>query len=209
MKSKDLIKYVAAAIAAFFGYRWAVENGYIADSLGLLGGQTVAGLLPQAQPQAQLQPPQAQPQPPVGAPKPPPQPNGATAPSNGGTSSGPGANVPPGGTGGNGGDIGESVATAVRAARAAMGGGATLAMNFWNWNFYLPANVAKLDPFAIPDATWQSATGVPKPATTEAMQALKMTSEQWYHLSKGAWGLGAINHWGQRTSQRPGAGWVN
>lgn len=224
MKSQDLIKWVVGIIAAYLGYKWAVEQGHITDSLNLLGGATpvITNGDPAGAPAVEngngggahqsngggggQQTPQP---PPTGGG------NGAGATNGGGgggnTSGGAGSNVPPGGSGG-GGDLNESVANAVRAARAAMGKGADLQMNYWNWNFYLPANVAKLDPFAIPSAAWKSATGADKPQTVAQMQGMMLTSEQWYHLSKGMWGLGgmgAINHWGQRASIRTGTGWVN
>jgi hypothetical protein len=119
----------------------------------------------------------------------------------GGSSAGntPGSNTAPGGSGGAGGDVKQQVWEAAKNEANQSGG----LLHFWQWNYHLPGNLAKVDPFTVPANLWPA--GV-KPTDAAQVQATPLTLDQWWSMVKGPMGLGnyepgGINHWSQQASQ--------
>ena len=176
----QIMKYAAIGAAIWFGYRWAVSMGYIQDYIGIAGDVVpVPALPPGQQQQLDIQP----------------------SPNTGGSSAGntPGSNTAPGGSGGAGGDVKGQVWESAKHEANQSGG----LLHFWQWNFYSPGNLAKVDPFSVPASLWP---GGNKPTDAAQVQATPLTIDQWWAMVKGPMGLGhyeqgGINHWSQQSSQ--------
>lgn len=188
MDTNDIIRYAVIAAGAYFGYRWAVSQGMIGDVLGIAGdvapypgtalppGQQAPGQFPGQQLDDQPQQP--------------------SDTSGGGT---PGDNTAPGGTGGAVGDVKAQVWEAAKSEANQSGG----MLHFWQWNYYLPADLPKVDPFQIPASQWPNGE---KPLDAAQVQATPLTIDQWWAMVKGPMGLGGlyrpggVNHWSQPSS---------
>lgn len=179
MDTSEILRYAAIGAAVWFGYRWAVSMGYIDDVIGIAGD-----VVPQLPAGNGQEPANAQP-----------------APSTGGST--PGQNTQPGGSGGAGGDVKQQVWEAAKGEAESSGG----LLHFWQWNYYLPGHLAKVDPFSVPASQWPSGE---KPVDAAQVQATPLTLDQWWAMVKGPMGLGQVgqltpdgqnvNHWGQQAS---------
>ena len=229
MKPKDIAKWVALAAAVYFGYKWAVENGHIQDYLGLFGnggalvtgnGQSSGAITDGSNSTVTSEDIAA-----AAQEEPPKQPsetindynarvlqraqtNARTSesthtPSRSRSSNrGAGSNTAPGGSGGGGGNVQAQVVASANAA------GQPGPKNFWEWNFFLPANLTKPDPFATNANDWP---GGSRPTNPDEVRAVKLTADQWWNIAKTPLGLGYVNHWQNSASRRTGSGgdWLN
>jgi hypothetical protein len=189
MDTGEILRYAAIGAAIWFAYRWAVSMGYIEDYIGIAGDVVP---VPQVPASAQG----------GGTPATTPQPSTQTQPAQntGGSSAGntPGSNTAPGGTGGSGGDVKAQVWEAAKNEANNSGG----LLHFWQWNYYLPANLPKVDPFAVPASMWPGGT---KPTDAAQVQATPLTVDQWWAMVSGPMGLSGyeaahVNHWSQQAS---------
>jgi hypothetical protein len=177
-----VVKYAAIGAAIYFGYRWAVGEGMIPDYVGL--ASDVAPIS-----------------------------NGGQVPITNTTGQTPGqqndagqqvgSNTVGGGQSG-GGNVKDQVWQAAKGEATANGG----ELHFWQWNFYLPANLPAVDPFAVPESLWQATKLGRKPLGVDDVQNTPLTIDQWWAMVKGPMGLGrvngngmaGVNWWGQQAS---------
>jgi hypothetical protein len=194
MKTNDIIKYVLMAAAAWFLYRWLEDNGYLGGAAAIPGG---GGSQQQLPPQNTQQPGQTQP----------PQNQQQQPPSN----QGPGSNVPPGGGGVSSGSLKDQLWNAAKNEANPNAG----LLHFWQWNHYLPSNVARPDPFAM--TGWAQTPLGRQPVSIEDVETTPLSIDQYWALVQpilapgmsgvarpGQSNLSGVNHWNQQSSQWAG-----
>lgn len=217
MKNNQLLIIGVGVVAAYFGYKYAVENFIIPDYLGIMEGYPRTSEQLQAVVAALLT---------SGA--------GAGASNGAGAGSG-GAGTQTGGTGagtstgngagangaGNGANSGTASAPGGSRTGASAGQATTVKdqiwnkakseaqangsrLNFWQWNYYLPTNFTKPDPFAMGDAAWAGTPLGRSPINEAEVIGTPLTLDQYYAIVKGPLGLsggiGSVNHWGMQAS---------
>lgn len=174
-----VIKYAAIGVAIYFGYRWAVGEGMIPDYVGL-----ASDVVPMPQPQVPIT-----------------NTTGQTPGQQNDAGQQVGGNVVQGGQSA-GGNVKDQVWQAAKGEATANGG----KLHFWQWNFYLPANLPAVDPFTVPDSLWLATSLGHKPLGVDDVQGTPLTIDQWWAMVKGPMGLGRINGmagvnwWGQQAS---------
>ena len=183
MKQDPLIKILLIVGGGYLAYRWAVSQGMIPDMLGIAGG--VQATPAQPSPGMVSQPSSGVPASTSAAPP-------VTAPYTGGTTTGgAGSNTPPGGSG-TPGSVKDQLWNAAKGVAIPNNG----KLHYWEWNYFLPSNVAKPDPFAVPG--WENTPLGRPPASEAEVMNTPLTIDQYWSMTApvlGLSGIQGVNHW--------------
>lgn len=221
MKGNQMIYIAVGAAAAYFGYRYAVQNLMIPDYLGIVPGfprtdaelqAVVANLVANGA----IDTTQVTPGGGSGTNTLPAGSGSGYGTGSGGTGNGAsnGAGSSGNGSGQSAGSAGQSTTAKDQLWNAAKSEAASNGnrLNFWQFNYHLPSNLAKPDPFALGDAAWAGTPLGRQPVTPAEVINTPLTLDQYWSMVAGPLGLsgmrgmGSVNHWGAQASVWSGHG---